>query len=76
MRLGLELLRDCFGDLTLNGEHIRQIAIVGLRPEVRVGSRVDQLRVDADTVAVALHAAFKHMGNAELLADLAQVAYA
>ena len=74
--LGLELLRDCFGDLTLNGEHVRQIAIVGLRPEMRIGPRVDQLRVHADTLANALHAAFKHMGDTELLADLAQVAFA
>jgi hypothetical protein len=41
-----------------------------------VGAGVDQLRVDADTVASALHAAFKHMGDAELLAYLAQVAFA
>ena len=70
------MLRDFFGNLTLNGEHVRQIAIVGLRPEMRIGPRVDQLRVDADTVASALHAAFKHMGDAELLPDLAQVAFA
>jgi hypothetical protein len=60
----------------LDGEHISQIAIVGLCPQMRVGAGIDQLGVDPDAVASALHAAFEHMGDAELLADLAQVPFA
>ena len=37
----LQLIGDRLGDLALDGEDIGQIAIVGLRPEMRVGLRVD-----------------------------------
>ena len=40
-KLSLKLIGNCFGNLTLNGENVRQIAIVGLGPEVRVASGVD-----------------------------------
>ncbi len=39
-----------------------------------VGSRIDQLRVDAHAIARALNASFHDMRDAELLANLAQVA--
>ena len=37
-------------------------------------ARVDELRVDPHFIRGALHAAFKHMGDAKLLADFAHVA--
>ena len=37
---------------------------------MRADLRVDQLRVDAHAVLVALHRAFEHIANAEFLADL------
>ena len=58
----------------MDGEDIGQIAIVGLRPEMRVLARIDQLRADPHFVGRALHAAFDDMRDAELLADLAQIA--
>ena len=41
---------------------------------MRVGPRVDQLRIHPHFVGRALHAAFDDMCHAELLADLAQIA--
>ncbi len=41
---------------------------------MRVVTGIDQLRVHPNLVAGALHAAFHHMRDAELLADLAQIA--
>ena len=41
---------------------------------MRIGAGVDQLRVHPHLPAGALHAAFEQMRDAELLADLAQVA--
>ena len=73
-KLGLQLIGDGFGDLALDGKDIGQIAIVGLRPQMRIGPRVDQLRVHPHLVGRALHAAFEYMRHAELLADLAQIA--
>ena len=58
----------------MDGEDIGQIAIVGLRPQMRVGARVDQLRIHPHFVGRALHTAFEDMRHAELLADLAQIA--
>ena len=44
-KLGLQLIGDGFGNLALDGKDIGQIAIISLRPEMRVGPRIDQLRV-------------------------------
>src|SRR5262245_59390792 len=41
---------------------------------MRISASVDQLGVDADTLASALHAAFEKMRNAKLFPDLAQIA--
>ena len=38
-KLRPKLIGDRLRDLTLNGENIREIAIVSLRPEMRVGPR-------------------------------------
>ena len=74
--LGLQLLGNGFGDLALDGKDIGQIAIVGLRPEMRIVTRIDELRVNANLARGALHAALQHMRDAELLRDLAQIARA
>ncbi len=58
----------------MNGEHVREIAIVGLRPEMSIGAGVDELSIDTDAIGGALNAAFQHMGNTELTADLAKIA--
>src|SRR6266550_9200511 len=42
--LRLQLLGDGLGDLALDDEDIGQIAIISLRPNIRVTARVDQLR--------------------------------
>jgi hypothetical protein len=48
----------------LNGEDIGQIAIVGLRPQMRVGPRIEQLRIYPHFVGRALHTAFDDMCHA------------
>ena len=72
--LGLQLIGDGFGNLALDGKHIGQITIVGLCPQMRVGPRIDQLRVHPHLVGRPLHTAFEQMRDAELLPDLAQIA--
>ena len=56
---GLQLIGDGFGNLALNRKHIGQIAIISLCPKMRVGSRIDQLRINPHTVGRALHTAFE-----------------
>ena len=68
--LGLELISDRLGDFTLNAKRSFHVAIVGLRPKMGIGAGVDELRVDAQTIARPLHAAFQKMCDAEFLPDL------
>ena len=49
--------------------------LTGFRPDVTVGTRVDQLRIDAKAIAGALHRTFHDVSDAELPADLAHVAF-
>ena len=71
--LGAELTGDGLRNLRLDREDVREAAIVALRPEVRVGAGVDQLRVNPYAIARALDAAFEQTGDAKLLADLTRV---
>ena len=62
--------RDFLRDGGLDGENIREVAIVALRPDVLVVARVDELAGDADLAAGAAHAALENVGDAKFLADL------
>src|SRR5262245_42204362 len=73
-KLRLELLGDGFGNLALDGEDISEVAIVGLRPEMRIIASVDQLRTDPNLVGCPLHSALEQMRDTQLPPDLAQIA--
>ncbi len=70
VELRLDRRDDGLGDFVLHGEHVGEIAVVALRPEVTAGGHVDELGRDADVVAVLAHAAFDDVADAELFADL------
>ena len=61
---------DRVGDFVLDREDVGQLAIVGLRPQVTVVHRVDQLRGDAHVVAGLAHAAFEDVVDLERLRDV------
>ena len=68
-------LRDYFpSKLAFDCKHIRDIAIVAFRPKLAVRPRIDQLSVDAHSIAGALHCAFQHVRYAQVGGDLAQIA--
>src|SRR5438128_1894185 len=71
--LGLKLVGDFLGNLALNRENIGKIAIIGLRPKMRIGAGVNELRHYSDAVSRALNTSFQHMGHAELLPNFEQV---
>ena len=48
----MKLLSDCLRDFALDSEQVLQIAIVLFRPDVRIGSRIDQLRVYVEPAPV------------------------
>ena len=50
----MKLVGDRPCDFTLNRKEIGYIPIVGLRPHVRVGRRLDELRVNSEPIADAL----------------------
>ena len=57
----LELLHHVGRDLVLDREDVVELAVVGLRPQVRVGAGLDQLRRDPHRVARLAHRAFQHV---------------
>ena len=73
VELRLDRRHDVFGDLVLHGEHVGDLAIVALRPQVCAGRDVVELRRDAHAAAFLAHAAFDHVAHAELLGDLLHV---
>ena len=68
--LRLERRRDLQRDLGLDGEDVRHLSIVRLRPQMPVCLRIHQLRDDAHAVAGATDAAGQHDRRAERGADL------
>ena len=69
-QLEIECDGDAGRDLILQREQVGGIALEPLRPQMRIGLGVDQLRVDADLVARAAHAPFEHIADRKLAADL------
>src|ERR1019366_4066126 len=67
----LERVRDLLRELPLDREDVGQVAVVGLGPDVLVGRGADQLTGHPHLVAGAPYAALEDVGDAELLADLA-----
>ena len=57
-------------DVILQFEEIGQGVIEPVGPEMRPGFGVDELRVDADAVLVALDGPFEHVADAELFPNL------
>ena len=72
-QLSVQLIGDRLCDFALNREDVIKWTIVMLRPQVRVGARIDQLRTHAHSAAPPLHASFQNMCHTELLANLAQI---
>ena len=56
-------------DVVLHREDVLQLAVVGLRPQVRVGRRLNELRGDSNVLAGLAHAAFEDGRHVELLRD-------
>ena len=66
----LELLDHVGRDLVLDREDVVELAVVGLRPQVRVGAGLDQLRRDPHRVARLAHRAFQHVRHVQRARDL------
>ena len=71
--LDAQLADDRTGDLVLHLEDIRELAVVGFRPEMKTGLRVDELRRDPHLVASLANAAFEHGFDTQLAAHLPDV---
>ena len=61
------------GNFVLDGKHIPHFAVELLRPQTIAVRHVAQLRGNAQTVALALDAAFQHRGHVKQFADLPDV---
>ncbi len=67
--------RDGRSDFTLNGKDVPrgQLPVKGLRPQVLISLRVDQLCIDTQAVTGSLHAAFEQRARSQFLPDLTHV---
>src|SRR5258708_7564516 len=61
------------GNVVLNREQVRRVAVDPPRPKVPAASGVDQLRGNPDAIARSPHRAFKHRADAEIAADGANI---
>src|SRR6266404_6618719 len=58
-------LRDSFRQFALQSEKIGDFTVERLRPEMRVGAGVDELRVDSDAIAHAPRRSLQNMCNTQ-----------
>ena len=72
-KLCLKFVRDLLGKIGLNGKDVGQIAVVIAGPEMLVRRCVDQLHINADTIAGTTDAAFQNGRNAQRFSDFAHV---
>jgi hypothetical protein len=66
-------LGDALRDVALDREHVGQVAIVILGPEMGLTAYVDQLRGDAQAVAGLLDAALEKVAHVERETDRSSV---
>src|SRR5262249_3933291 len=71
--LGLQLVCDRLRDFVLDGENVCYIAIKSLRPPVPIGTRIDQLCINAHTIADTLHTSFQNVCYPKLMPDFAEI---
>jgi hypothetical protein len=70
---GLEDADDVVGKTVLKIKHVGQVALEAIGPHVRSGGGIDQLARDAHPPIRTLNAAFQHIPNAQVAANLADV---
>ena len=67
-----DLARHRARHLALHRQHVADVALVALRPEVLLGVGADELQRDAHAVAGAQHRALQDVVDAELAGDLGE----
>ncbi len=66
----LQLVRHRPGHLPLDGARVLEALVVGVRPEVLLRTRIDELEVDAQALTLAPHGPFEQGANAEVARDV------
>ena len=66
----VERRRDLLGDVRLHAKRVFRLSIVVLRPQVKAVGCPNELRGNAQPVAVPPNRPLDDMGNAELRSDL------
>ena len=69
-QLDSDLLCDRLGDVPLQRQHVGEIALEAVRPNVLIGTRPDELRRDPHALAFPNHRAFHHQIDVQLAPDL------
>ena len=69
----LQGMRDLPGHVALDREDVSELALVALRPQVRVAGGVDELRRDLHPAPCSLHAAFHDIAHTQPTSDGLQI---
>src|SRR5438045_3635227 len=64
---------NAFCDFAFDSENIGQFPVVTLRPQMRIGIRLDQLDVDVDSVTRFLNTALKDICDPQFTSNLAKI---
>ncbi len=64
---------DGSGHFRLHGEHVLDVLVVRIRPDVRVRSGINEGGDDAHVIALHAHAAFQHRAHTQFTRDLRDV---
>src|SRR5690348_10902318 len=73
IELRLDRCNNRLGDLVLHSEHVGEIAVKALGPDMAAGDDVNELRANANAIAVLAYTAFDHVADPEFFADLLEM---
>ena len=73
VQLQAQILKDVAGDLFLDQKNIGEPAVIMLTPDLRNTIKVNQVGLNADGVAVTMHAAGDNGAHIQFLADFAWI---
>src|SRR5476649_1463849 len=69
----LQRPRDTASELALQRQHVAELTVVAIRPELGAGSGIKELRRHANARCAFAHASLHDVGGPELLANGVQV---
>ncbi len=74
--MAAQCLHDLRGKIILQLEQIRELAVVGLRPDLETTARIHQSRADPNALAGAAHTSLQYGRHTQIAPNTADVGVA